>query len=237
MKALIMRAMILPVIICIFSGPGCRKTERMSFDAIVIENNITVTANPGKDAQKAGTLEFFNGIKILQKKGGRVLVKSSSGITGWIDLGAVSSVPADWKEIVIDECITISLPPEQLFKTMNNDPDPEEGGLTEHKFFNENYFINMVHSDENYSESVSQAKTGAAQSGDGSTPRELVLNGLEGVFHEAPADVEGMTVITWTIRGKKNDSYIFSVIIQKERAGGEYEMTARKILFSARARQ
>ena len=227
-----------PVVVIFIMGVSCGRKGDFAHDAYILEDNVVVTREAGKASVRTGTLGFLDGVRFVavDKAIGKVRVESVKGIAGWIDLKGTSQVPADWKEVIIDDYISIHLPPGETFKTMKNEPDPEEGGLTEYKFFNENYFINMVHSEEHYSESVSQAKTVAAQSGDGSVARDLLLNGLEGVFHVAPADVEGMTVITWTIRGKKNDSYIFSVIMQKERAGGEYEVTARRILFSARGR-
>jgi len=214
---------------------SCGRRGDIAHDAYVLADNAGVTREAGKTSARAGALVFLDGVRFVSvdDASGRARVESGKGIAGWIDLAATSRVPAAWKEERIDGFISIYLPPDQRLKAMKSGAEPGESDVTEYKFFNENYFINVAHNGEPYSDAVAQARESAAHAGMKSGMKEISLNGLEGVFHAGQADVDGMACISWIIRGGKNDSYIFTVILQKEKAGSDYELTARRILFSA----
>lgn len=230
------RGLIVPVAAIVMLILSCGRKGDIAHDAYVLADSAVVTREAGKASARAGALAFLDGVRFvsLDEASGRARVESGKGITGWIDLASTSRVPADWKEERIDGFISIYLPPDQRLKAMKSGDDNGEGEVTEYKFFNEYYFINVAHNRESYADAVAQARESAAHAGSGAGMKEISLNGLEGVFHAEQADADGMTCLTWIIRGAGNDSYIFSVILQKEKAGGDYALTARRILFSAK---
>lgn len=218
-------------IIALLSGNGCRKAE-FAHNAYVLADTCVVTQGRYGDSAAAGKLVFMDSVRIEETDAaiGRARVESAKGVRGWMDLIGASRVPPRWKEVPIDDFIAISLPGDLNFSRVKNDAEgADDGELTEFKFFNADYFINLVRTDEPIDGLVERAREGA-----GGIPREITHGGLSGYFTRGKSDMDGMPELTWYIRGDGRRTYIFHVMLQKEGGNELYRLIAAHILLSAR---
>ena len=225
-------------VIALLFGNGCRKAE-FAHNAYVLADTCVVTQGRYGDSAAAGKLVFMDAVRIEETDAsvGRARVESAKGVRGWINIIDASRVPPRWKEVPIDDFIAISLPGDLNFSRVKNDAeDADDGELTEFKFFNADYFINLVRTDEPIDGLVERARESAAREGTGGIPREIAHGGLSGYISRGKSDMDGMPELTWYIRGDGRRTYIFHVMLQKEGGNELYRLIAAHILLSARRR-
>jgi len=216
---------------------SCGGKSDFQHNAYVLADSCTVRQERHAGSVKAGKLAFLEPVRIEETdvSAGTARIVSAKGVKGWISIMEASGVPPRWRDTAIDDFIVISLPGDIQFTHVKNDAGDGEGELTEFKFFNADYFINLVRTSEPWEELVARGRETASRRGDaGVTPGEITLGGLTGYFYPGSSDHDGMPALTWIIRGHDGISYIFHVTLQREGRGEHYGLTARHIIFSAR---
>ncbi len=217
---------------------SCARKTDFQHNAYIIAGSCKMRQSRLAGSSPTGTLPFLEPVRIEEtdSSSGLARIVTAKGAKGWIPLLETSMVSPRWKEIVIDDFLAISLPNDSVFQHMKNESGDGEGELTEFKFYNTDYFINIARTAEPWDELLARGKESAVRGCNHCTPGEISLGGLTGYYYRGSSEHDGMPVITCLIRGRGGVSYIFNVILMNDERGESYGLTGRHILFSARRR-
>lgn len=232
-----MRIMTIPLIIfqILTFGFNIEKGEK-----VFVLKDTKIYRSDDMNSEQGEKLNFLQNITIVEDKVSNNLVKVSveNEKEGWVDPNHTSIIPKTWIGFNKIEKVILYHPSKHKFKFVKG---TRKGGIAnkskafiQHKLFNDEYVFLISITNNDIEKYITKSKKYEEQlGGDVENFRKINFGKRVGYYYSGLDAMEGKKTYKLFIQDKNNILYSFTIFIKKTKQK-DYELEAKKILFSFR---